>query len=43
MSTRWDNCVQRVQYNTDGIDPDSCTNVLIEDYHYCAVPYAGHL
>lgn len=21
-------------YNTDGIDPDSCTNVLIEDVHY---------
>ena len=21
--------------NTDGIDPDSCTNVLIEDYVYC--------
>ena len=23
-------------FNTDGIDPDSCTNVLIEDYYYCA-------
>jgi hypothetical protein len=22
--------------NTDGIDPDSCQNVLIEDYTYCA-------
>ena len=22
-------------YNTDGIDPDSCTNVLIENYYYC--------
>ena len=22
--------------NTDGIDPDSCSNVLIEDYYYCA-------
>ena len=22
-------------YNTDGIDPDSCTNVLIENYSYC--------
>jgi polygalacturonase len=22
--------------NTDGIDPDSCQNVLIEDYYYCA-------
>jgi len=22
--------------NTDGIDPDSCQNVLIEDYVYCA-------
>jgi len=21
--------------NTDGIDPDSCQNVLIEDYYYC--------
>jgi hypothetical protein len=23
-------------YNTDGIDPDSCEDVLIEDYYYCA-------
>jgi hypothetical protein len=22
-------------YNTDGIDPDSCSNVLIENYYYC--------
>ena len=22
-------------YNTDGIDPDSCSNVLIENYTYC--------
>ena len=22
--------------NTDGIDPDSCDNVLIENYYYCA-------
>tara|TARA_B110000208_G_C11721633_1_gene413052 strand:- start:1 stop:1335 length:1335 start_codon:yes stop_codon:yes gene_type:complete len=22
-------------FNTDGIDPDSCENVLIEDYYYC--------
>jgi len=23
-------------YNTDGIDPDSCSNVLIENCYYCA-------
>ena len=22
-------------FNTDGIDPNSCSNVLIEDYYYC--------
>lgn len=26
----------RLGSNTDGIDPDSCENVLIEDYYYCA-------
>ena len=30
-----DDAPGNAHFNTDGIDPNSCTNVLIEDYYYC--------
>lgn len=31
----WEHGAAPPPYNTDGIDPDSCSNVLIQNYFYC--------
>ena len=30
-----DDAPGNAHFNTDGIDPNSCEDVLIEDYYYC--------